>query len=74
VQPCPLEEVEVESELMAPHGQIPILEHSVKRLRTKIVKLIRVSWENDPVESTWKPEGKIKVSYPELFSSMFPYS
>ena len=45
-----------------------IVEHGTKKLRNKVVKLVRVQWGNDPAESTWEPEEKIRASHPELFS------
>lgn len=61
----------MEPEKNSSRGLACIIEHGVKRLRNKEIKLVRVQWGNGPAESTWETEEKITTSHPELFTGMF---
>ena len=47
-----------------------IEDRKVKRLRDKEIVLVKVIWVGPNCESaTWESESRMRVSYPELFSS-----
>ena len=71
VEPSQLEDVELEVEPSSSRGPARLLEHDVKKLRNKVMKLVRIQWGNDPADSTWEPEEKIRASHPEHFSGTF---
>lgn len=71
VESSRLDEIELEPEQSSSCGPTRIVEHGVKRIRNKEIKLVRVQWRNDPAESTWETEEKIMTSHPELFTGMF---
>ena len=48
---------------------VQILDSKEKRLRTKVIKLVKVLWRNHLVEeATWECEDEIREKYPHLFS------
>lgn len=52
VEPSQLEDVELVTELSSSCRLARIMVYSVKQLRKKVVKLVKVRYGNDPVEST----------------------
>ncbi|KAH0723069.1 hypothetical protein KY289_006113 [Solanum tuberosum] len=49
---------------------VQILDHQVRKLRTKEVASVKVLWRNQFVEeATWKAEEDMKKRYPHLFES-----
>ncbi|WMV42490.1 hypothetical protein MTR67_035875 [Solanum verrucosum] len=49
---------------------VQILDHQVRKLRTKEIASIKVLWRNQFVEeATWEAEVDMKKRYPHLFES-----
>ena len=64
----PYEELEVDERLNYVEEPIAIIDHTERRLRNKVVKMVRVQWKHRKgSESTWETEEEMKKSYPHLF-------
>ncbi|WMV08208.1 hypothetical protein MTR67_001593 [Solanum verrucosum] len=64
----PTESIRIKDNLSYEEIPVQILDHQVRRLRTKDVASIKVLWRNQFVEeATWKAEEDMKKSYPRLF-------
>ncbi|XP_059288936.1 uncharacterized protein LOC132042407 [Lycium ferocissimum] len=62
------EEIEINERLSYEEEPIQILDHQVRRLRTKVVASVKVLWQNhDTEEATWVAEEDMKKRYPHLF-------
>ena len=49
---------------------VQIVDHAVKELHGKTVKLVRVCWDpSSPTETTWEREDDIRTRYPHLFEA-----
>lgn len=66
--------MEVEHESLVSLTPTSILEHDVKRLRNKEVRLVKVQRGADPKESTCGSEERIQNSYPLLFEGTLQIS
>jgi hypothetical protein len=65
-----VDDLEVRDNLTVETWPFRIEDREVKRLRGKEIVLIKVIWFRPTSESaTWESESRMKVSYPELFSS-----
>jgi len=65
-----VDELEVRDILTVETWPVRIEDWEVKRLRGKEIVLVKVIWVGPIGESaTWESESRMKVSYPELFSS-----
>ena len=65
-----VDELEVRDILTVETWPVRIEDREVKRLRGKEIVLVKVIWVGPTSESaTWESESRMKVSYPELFSS-----
>ena len=55
---------------------IYIIDHDVRKLRTKEIKSVKVKWKHRPVEkATWKTEKDIRDKYHSCSSNqVLPYS
>lgn len=62
---------DIKTKLIALRVTTLVIEHGVKKLCNKEIRLVRVQWRDNPMESTEKTEVKMKASHPELFSSKF---
>ena len=48
---------------------VQIFDSKEKRVRTKVIKLVKVLWCNHLVEeATWEREDEMRKKYPHLFS------
>ncbi|WMV44819.1 hypothetical protein MTR67_038204 [Solanum verrucosum] len=66
----PTEDIGIKDNLS--YGEIPvqILDHQVRKLRTKEVASVKVIWRNQFVEeATWEAEEHMKKRYPHFFES-----
>jgi len=67
----PVQQFSFATEPITPRATTHIVEHRTKKLRNKVIRLVRVQWGEDPIESTWETEGKMRVAHPKLFSGNF---
>ena len=67
----PVQQLSFATEPIAPRATARIVEHGTKKLRNKVIRLVRVQWGEDPAESTWETEEKMRVAHPELFFGNF---
>jgi hypothetical protein len=66
----PLEEVQLESDLMYEEKPIKILETSERVTRTKMIKFCKVQWSHHTEEeATWEREDELREDHPHLFAS-----
>ncbi|XP_055803377.1 uncharacterized protein LOC129872408 [Solanum dulcamara] len=66
----PVQDIQVTKELSCEEQPVAILDHQVRRLRTKDVASVKVLWHNNHREEmTWEAEEEIKKKYPQLFSA-----
>ncbi|XP_055806989.1 uncharacterized protein LOC129875770 [Solanum dulcamara] len=66
----PAQDNQVTEELSYEEQSVAMLDHQVRRLRTKDVPSIKILWRNNHREEmTWEAEGKMKKKYPQLFSA-----
>ncbi|WMV23308.1 hypothetical protein MTR67_016693 [Solanum verrucosum] len=66
----PTESVKIKDNLSYEEVPVQILDHQVRRLRTKDVASVKVLWRNQFVEeATWEAEEDMKKRYPHLFES-----
>ena len=64
----PVDDVQVTEELSYEEKPIALLDHQVRRLRTKDVASVKVLWQNNNREEmTWEAEDEMKNKYPYLF-------
>ncbi len=64
----PTEDIEIKDSLSYEEIPIQILDHQVRKLRTKEVASVKVLWRNQFVEeATWEAEEDMKKRYPHLF-------
>ncbi|XP_059292322.1 uncharacterized protein LOC132045753 [Lycium ferocissimum] len=62
------EEIEINKGLTYEEKLVLIVNHQVRRLRTKDVASVKVLWRNhNTKEATWEAEEDIKKRYPRLF-------
>jgi hypothetical protein len=65
-----VDDLEVRDNLTVETWPVRIEDREVKRLRGKEVVLVKVIWVGPTGESaTWESESRMRVAYPELFSS-----
>ena len=65
-----VDELEVRDNLTVETWPVRIEDREVRQLRGKEIVLVKVVWVGPTGESaTWESESRMKVSYPELFSS-----
>jgi len=67
----PVQQLPFATEPIAPRATARIVEHGIKKLRNKEIRLVRVQWGEDPAESIWEMEEKMRVVHSELFSDNF---
>ncbi|WMV24721.1 hypothetical protein MTR67_018106 [Solanum verrucosum] len=66
----PTESVRIKDSFSYEEIPVQILDHQVRRLRTKDVASVKVLWRNQLVEeATWEAEGAMKKRYSYLFAS-----
>ncbi|WMV49496.1 hypothetical protein MTR67_042881, partial [Solanum verrucosum] len=66
----PTENIEIKDGLSYEKIPVKILDHQVRKLRTKEVALVKVLWRNQFVEeATREAEEDMKKIYPHLFES-----
>ncbi|XP_055803391.1 uncharacterized protein LOC129872423 [Solanum dulcamara] len=66
----PVQDIQVTEELSYEEQPVAILDHQVRRLRTKDVASVKVLWRNNNREEmTWEAEEEMKKKYPQLFSA-----
>ena len=69
-----IDEIDLQPESSYEERPVAILDHSERRLRSKVVQLVRVQWEYHNVEeSTWEREADMRERYPDLFLLGMPY-
>ncbi|XP_059288071.1 uncharacterized protein LOC132041377, partial [Lycium ferocissimum] len=62
------EYIEIDEALSYEEESVQILDHQVRRLRTKDVASVKVLWRNQNTEKgTWEAEKDMKKRYPHLF-------
>lgn len=62
------EPINVEPDLTYEEQPIKIIDHKIKELRNKSVKMVKVVWKNHLIEeATWEPEFEMRKNYPSLF-------
>jgi len=44
-----------------------ILDFSMKHLRNKVVKMVKIQWSDNEADVTWELEDDIRKKYPQLF-------
>ncbi|KEH37836.1 hypothetical protein MTR_2g449730 [Medicago truncatula] len=67
-----VDDIEVRDNLTVKTWPVRIEDREVKRIRGKEIFLVKVIWVGPTGESaTWESESKMRVSYTELFSSVF---
>ena len=60
--------IEIEKNLSYEERPIRILDRQEKRLRSKVIPLVKVWWENQSRnEATWEKETDMRQKYPRLF-------
>ena len=63
-----IEEIDLQPSSSYEERPVAILDHSERRLRSKVVPLVRVQWGHHNVEeSTWEREADMRKKYPDLF-------
>ncbi|WMV14936.1 hypothetical protein MTR67_008321 [Solanum verrucosum] len=66
----PTESIEIEDSLFYEEIPVQVLDHQVRKLRTKEVASVKVLWRNQFIEeATWEAEEDMKKRYPHLFES-----
>ena len=66
----PLEEVQLESELIREEKPIKILETVERVTRTKTIKFCKVQWNHHTEEeATWEHEDDLREDHPHLFAN-----
>jgi len=69
-----IEDIDLQPDSSYEERPVAILDHSERRLRSKVVPLVRVQWEHHNVEeSTWEREADMRERYPDLFLLGMPY-
>ncbi|XP_059288548.1 uncharacterized protein LOC132041885 [Lycium ferocissimum] len=62
------EDIEIDEDLPYEEEPVQILDHQVRRLRTKDAASVKVLWRNhNTKEATWVVEEDMKKRYPHLF-------
>jgi len=62
------EPIEIIEDLVYEERPIQILDHRIKQLRNKRIRLVKVLWTNHTSqEATWETEEAMKTKYPHLF-------
>ena len=69
ISPDELEGLDIEPEAAVPKRLVRIVEQSMKQLRNKVVKLVRVQWSENEGDSIWETEESMRRAYPEIFPS-----
>jgi hypothetical protein len=65
----PLQGIEVDQKLSFIEEPIEIVDHKVRKLRNKEIKLVKVQWKfHRGQEATWEAESEMRAKYPHLFS------
>ena len=66
------EHVDMQPDLIYVEEPVEIIDQKEQVLRNKVIKLVRVLWQNHNVEeSTWELESAMLEKYPHLFSTWF---
>ncbi|WMV54847.1 hypothetical protein MTR67_048232 [Solanum verrucosum] len=66
----PTEDIGIKDSLSYEEIPVQILDHQVRKLRTKEVASVKVLWRNQFVEeATWEAKEDMKKRYPHLFES-----
>ena len=64
------EHVDIQPDLTYVEQPVRIIDQKEQVLRNKVIKLVRVLWQNHNVEeSTWELESAMLEKYPQLFSN-----
>ena len=64
------EHVDIQPDLTYVEQPIKIIDQKEQVLRNKVIKLVRVLWQNHNLEeSTWELESAMLEKYPQLFSN-----
>ena len=58
---------EIRPNLMLPEKPKRILDRKEKVLRNKMIKYVKVLWNDQTEEATWEMEDQMKIKHPELF-------
>ena len=62
-------DIEVNDNVTYNEGPVKILEHGVKKLRTKEIPIVKVQWKHhDKREASWELESEIREKFPYLFN------
>ncbi|KAK7285601.1 hypothetical protein RJT34_20377 [Clitoria ternatea] len=65
-----VDDMDVWDDLSIPPVSVRIVEHSVKKLRNKLVPLVKLAWKHGNMETfTWEREDDIRERYPDSFES-----
>ena len=59
---------EIKSNLTLPEQSKKILDRKDKVLRSKVVKLVKILWNDQTEEATWELEDAMRRKHPELFN------
>ena len=63
-------DVEINDNVSYNERPVRILDHGVKKLRTKEIPLVKIQWKHhDEGEDSWELESEMRQKFPELFSS-----
>jgi hypothetical protein len=66
----PVEEAQLESDIMYEENPIKILETSERVTRTKTIKFCKVQWNHHTEEeATWERQDELREDHPHLFAS-----
>ncbi|GKF83494.1 putative reverse transcriptase domain-containing protein, partial [Tanacetum coccineum] len=71
----PLDEIEIDENLLFVEEPIEIIERDVKKLKRRRIPLVKVHWNSrQGAEYTWEREDQFQKKYPHLFSEPVPSS
>ena len=66
----PIQDIQVQEDFTFEEELKAILDPEIRQLRNKQVPLVKVLWQHHGMEeATWELESKMRVQYPQLFSS-----
>ena len=64
----PLEELTIKEDLTYEEFMVKILEMAESVIRSQVIKMYKVQWNRyTEDEATWKKEGDLRKTYPQLF-------
>ena len=65
-----IQDIQVQEDFTFDEEPKAIIDREIRQLRNKQVPLVKVLWQHHGMEeATWEPESRMRVQYPQLFSS-----